>query len=162
MEIFIVMRIKRTCDYVARLDRNVMLKDSMLNSDMWVEAIGNSTHWRQAPKTVTLYGGVLEKITLDGNTLVTTNSDGSVTTSVPYGTHTSSVSMSGQSFTRTVTSSTTEVYAMPEGALYWCENSKTIVTSSGSPTIKTNEIYLYASNNCRTGVIIEDLITHII
>ena len=50
---------------------------------------------------------------------------------------------------------------MPEGSLYWYGNSKTIVTLYGSPTIKTNEIYLHASNNDRTRVIIEDLVSPI-
>ena len=83
-------------------------------------AIGNSTYWRQVSKTVTLYGGASESITVDGNTLVTTNSDGSVTTSVPYGTHTYKGSVSGQSFSKTVTKYTTDVKVMPEGlVIYW-------------------------------------------
>lgn len=96
--------------------------DDVLNSDIWVSGVGNSPYWRQVSKTVTLYGGALENITLDDNTLVTTNSDGSVTTSVPYGTHTYKGSVSGQSFSREVTKDTTEVKVMPEGALYWYGN----------------------------------------
>lgn len=95
---------------------------------MWVDTIGNSTYWRQVSKTVTLYGGASESITVDGNTLVTTNSDGSVTTPVPYGTHTYKGSVSGNSFTRTVTKDTTVVYVMPDGALYWYGNECTDVT----------------------------------
>ena len=108
--------------FMTYLGASTYVDSTVLNSDLWVDAIGNSTYWRQVSKTVTLHGGASESITVDGNTLVTTNSDGSVTTSVPYGTHDYTGVISSQSFSRTVGKDTTDVYVMPEGALYWYGN----------------------------------------
>lgn len=150
--------------FMTLLGQSAYVDATVLNSDLWKQKIKASQYWTlvYASKTVTVYGGAYETITIDGYYgSFTTNEDGSVSHVVPVDTITLTGSVSGQSFERTVTSETTEVYAMPEGSLYWYGNSKTIVTLYGSPTIKTNEIYLYASNNSRTGVIIEDLVSPI-
>ena len=86
-----------------------------------------------ASNIVTVYGGVYETITIDGyGGSFTTNADGSCSHVVPIDTITLTGSVSGQSFERTVTSETTEVYAMPEGSLYWYGNECTDVTGGWS------------------------------
>lgn len=126
----------------------------VLNSDIWLTAVGNSQYWQYVSKTVTLYGGALESITLDGNSFVTTNSNGSTTTSVPYGTHTYKGSVSGESFTRTVAKDTTKVYARPEKSLYWFGASdytwsKSKFTYSGeSSQISASDSEIVNQTNC--------------
>ena len=108
---------------------------TVLNSDLWKQAIKASQYWTlvYASKTVTVYGGAYETITIDGYYgSFTTGTDGSCSHVVPIDTITLTGSVSGQSFTRTVTSGTTEVKVMPEGALYWYGNECTDKTGGWS------------------------------
>ena len=91
---------------------------------MWKQKIKTSQYWSLVYTTVyTIHAGVLETITIDGvYGSFTTNSDGTVNHALPLGELTLTGSISGQSFTRTVTKDTTDVYVMPEGALYWYWN----------------------------------------
>ena len=104
----------------------------MLNSDSWLSKVRQSQYWQKVAKiSVTIYGGASETITISGLynfPTVTTNSSGSVSYSLIKGTYTFTGNVSGQSFTRTVTNSTTKVYVMPEGALYWYGNECTWIT----------------------------------
>lgn len=95
--------------------------DTVLNSDLWKQKIKTSQYWSLVYTTVyTIHAGAFETITIDGvYGSFTTNADGNCTHALPLGELTLTGSVSGQSFTRTVTSETTEVYVMPEGALYW-------------------------------------------
>ena len=91
--------------------------------------------------TVTILGGASEKITisgLGGSPSVTTNSNGSVSYSLIKGTYTFTGSVSKQSFSQTVTSDTTKVYVMPEGALYWYGNECTWVTGGWTRSYSEN------------------------
>lgn len=105
------------------LGQSPYVDGTVLNSDIWVSKIPMSPYWNKVSNiTITLHGGALETITITGlygSPTVTTNSDGNVSYYLPIGTFTFSGSVSGQSFERTVAKDTTDVYVMPEGALYW-------------------------------------------
>ena len=82
-----------------------------------------------ASKIVTVYGAASETITIGGYYgSFTTGTDGSCSHVVPIDTITLTGSVSGQSFTRTVTSGTTDVYVMPEGSIYWYGNECVSIT----------------------------------
>ena len=156
--------------FMTALGASSWVDGTILNSDLWKQKIKASQYWTlvYASKTVMVYGGAYETITIDGYYgSFTTNADGSVSHVVPIDTITLTGSVSGQSFTRTITSSTTKVYVMPEGALYWYGNECELVTggyavndtmSSGRPlkgnAIKeTNSFYLntgYSDASFRT------------
>lgn len=95
-----------------------------------------SPYWDKVSNiAVIVHGAASETITITGlygSPTITTNSDGNVNYYLPIGTFTFSGAISGQSFTRTVSKDTTEVYAMPEGALYWYGNECTDVTGGFS------------------------------
>lgn len=117
--------------FMTYLGQSPYVDDTVLNSDLWKQSIKASEYWSliYASNIVTVYGGAYETITIDGyGGSFTTNADGSVSHALPLGTITLKGSVSGQSFTRTVTSSTTNVYVMPEGALYWYGNECKDVT----------------------------------
>ena len=104
------------------LGQSAYVDNTVLNSDSWKQSIKASEYWSlvYASKVVTVYGAVDETITIDGYYgSFTTGTNGSCSHVVPIDTITLTGSVSGQSFTRTVTSETTEVYVMTEGALYW-------------------------------------------
>lgn len=109
--------------FMTYLGQSPYVDDTVLNSDLWLSKLRQSPYWKQVANiTVTIYGGASETITISGlynSPTVTTNSSGSVSYSLIKGTYTFTGSVSGKSFSRTVTSSTTNVYVMPEGALYW-------------------------------------------
>lgn len=98
---------------------------SVLNSDLWKQKIKASQYWSLVYTTVyTVHAGALETITIDGvYGSFTTNSDGTVNHALPLGELTLHGSVSEQSFERTVTNDTTEVYVMPTGSLYWYGNT---------------------------------------
>ena len=142
------------------LGQSAYVDSTILNSNLWKQKIKASQYWTlvYASKTVTVYGGAYETITIDGYYgSFTTNADGSVSHVVPIDTITLTGSVSGQSFTRTVTSETTDVKVMPEGALYWYGNQCTWVSGGWDwsywyqtgmlgpnyePMFKTNEMYV--------------------
>lgn len=140
--------------FMTFLGQSPYVDGTVLNSDIWKQSIKASQYWTlvYASKTVTVYGGAYETITIDGYYgSFTTNADGSVSHVVPIDTITLTGSVSGYSFTRTVTSDTTDVYVMPEGdVLYWFgyKNKDMITTQkvdegrqgtySGSITYNTN------------------------
>lgn len=135
---------------------------TVLNSDIWKQSIKASQYWTlvYASKIVTVYGAASETITIEGYYgSFTTGTDGSCSHVVPIDTITLTGSISGQSFERTITSDTTEVYVMPEGALYWYGNECAWITGGYSsrysdpnhvwtalPTINTNNIYFECSD----------------
>lgn len=111
--------------FMTFLGQSPYVDDTVLNSDLWKQSIKESQYWSlvYTSKTVTVYGGAYETITIQGyGGSFTTNADGSCSHVIPIDTITLTGSVSGQSFTRTVTQDTTEVYVMPEGALYWYGN----------------------------------------
>ena len=110
--------------FMTYLGQSPYVDDTVLNSDLWKQKIKASQYWSlvYSSKTVTVYGGAYETITIEGyyGGSFTTNADGSVSHVVPMDTITLTGSVSGQSFTRTVTSDTTDVYVMPDGLVpYW-------------------------------------------
>ena len=84
------------------------------------------------------------------------DASGNTTKVIPWGTFTFSDSVSGQSFKRTIDRDTTDLYVMPEGAIYWYGNECTWITggwsiflaksqtanSFGTVTKKTNYFYI--------------------
>ncbi len=108
------------------LGQSVYVDDTVLNSDLWKQKIPMSPYWNEVSNiTVTLHGGALETITITGlygSPTVTTNSDGNVNYQLPIGTFTFAGAISGKSFERTVNKNTSDVYAMPESAVYWYGN----------------------------------------
>ena len=107
------------------LGQSTYVDDTVLNSDYWNVSIKSSQYWTNvlASKIVTIYGAASETITIEGYYgSFTTGTDGSCSHAVPIDTITLTGSVSGQSFTRNVTSDTTDVYVMPEGSLYWYGN----------------------------------------
>ena len=143
--------------FMTYLGASTYVDSTVLNSDLWKQAIKASQYWTlvYASKTVTVYGAAAETITIDGYYgSFTTGTDGSCSHVVPIDTITLTGSVSGQSFSRTVTSDTTDVYVMPEGlVLYWYGNECTDVTGgwvtpayNGTPhqryaTKNTNNLY---------------------
>lgn len=107
-----------------------------------------------------LHAGALEAITMDGSELVTTNSDGNVFCQIPSGTHTFVGSISGESFTRTITSDDTDVYVMPDGALYWYGNTcgYNITYGRVSLTYEINRIIASQTSDENFGVYFTDSI----
>lgn len=144
------------------LGKSTYLTDTVLNNDLWKQKIKASQYWEKvySSKTVTVYGASNEIITIDGyGGSFTTGSDGSCSHVVPIETITLKGSVSGKSFTRTVTNNTTQVYVMPEKALYWygnqCKNITGGWTNSGftilnssvsSGKFNTNELNLKCTN----------------
>ena len=117
------------------LGQSAYVDDTVLNSDLWKQKIKLSQYWTlvYASKTVTVYGGAYETITIEGYYgSFTTNADGSVSHVVPIDTIILTGSVSNQSFTRTVTIDTIDVYVMPEGTLYWYGNECTWITGGWS------------------------------
>lgn len=118
--------------FMTLLGQSAYVDATVLNSDLWLPKLRQSPYWKQVAKiSVTIYGGASETITISGlynSPTVTTNSSGSVSYSLIKGTYTFTGGVSGQSFSRTITSDTTNVYAMPEGALYWYGNECTWIT----------------------------------
>lgn len=110
--------------FMTYLGQSSYVDDTVLNSDLWKQKIKASQYWSLVYTTVyTIHGAALETITIDGvYGSFTTNSDGTVNHVLPLGELTLNGSVSCQSFTRTVAKDTTDVYAMPEGALYWYGN----------------------------------------
>ena len=126
--------------FMTLLGQSAYVDATVLNSDLWKQKIKASQYWTlvYASKTVTVYGGAYETITIDGYYgSFTTNADGSVSHVVPIDTITLTGSISGQSFTRTVTSSTTDVYVMPEGSLYWYGNDRFSIIANLTPKSAT-------------------------
>lgn len=96
--------------------------------------LGNKLLWHMAKEiSVTVYGSVSEKVTLAsdiGTFTIVTNSSGIGTgkiLAIPNKTVTYTVTgaISGYSRTISVTTSTSAIYAMPDGALYWHGNTCT-------------------------------------
>ena len=106
------------------LGQSTYLDDTVLNSDIWFNKCLESQYYDKVFKDVRMiHAGAYETIAMSfTNRTITTNSDGNVNYPIPNGTYTFTGSVSGQSFTRTITSDTTDVWAMPEGALYWYGN----------------------------------------
>lgn len=150
--------------FMTYLGQSPYVDDTILNSDLWLSKLRQSPYWKQVANiSVTIYGGALETITISGlynSPTVTTNSDGSVSYSLIKGTYTFTGGVSGQSFSRVVTNSTTTVYVMPEGSIYWYGNElipinlyntnymsfgQTWSTTTVSSSKETD--HLYISNN---------------
>ena len=139
----------------------------MLNSDLWVGSISSSSYWDLVYPSVTVHSSASATITVDGKTF-TSDASGNTQHSMPWGTFSISDSVSGQSFACTIGRDTTNVYVMPEGALYWYGNMCTWITgiwrayfleSGYSPkyTKNTNNmvvsIYGYTNDNNGTAII---------
>ena len=109
---------------MTNLGQSKYVDNTVLNSDLWKQKIKASQYWSLVYTTVyTIHAGALETITIDGvYGSFTTNSDGTVNHVLPLGELTLHGSVSEQSFTRTVTKDTTDIYVMPVGALYWYGN----------------------------------------
>lgn len=110
--------------FMTYLGQSPYVDDTILNSDLWLSKLRQSPYWKQVANiTVMIYGGASETITISGlynSPTVTTNSVGSVSYSLIKGTYTFTGGVSGQSFSRTVTSDTTDVYVMPDNFVgYW-------------------------------------------
>ena len=116
--------------FMTYLGASPYVDSTVLNSDLWKQAIKASQYWELVYTTVyTIHAGALETVTIDGvYGSFTTNTDGTVNHALPLGELTLTGSVSGQSFTRTVTTDTADVYVMPEGALYWYGNECTWIT----------------------------------
>ena len=129
------------------LGQSAYVDDTVLNSDIWKQKIKASQYWSLVYQTkqVTVYGGAYETITIEGyyNSSFITNADGSCSHEVPIDTITLKGSVSGKSFTRTVTNETTEVKVMPDGlVLYWYGNECDCVAV-------TTEIVSSSTSYCR-------------
>lgn len=108
--------------FMTYLGQSPYVDGTVLNSDLWKQKIKASQYWTLVYTTVyTIHAGASETITIDGvYGSFTTNSDGTVNHSLPLGELILTGSVSGQSFTRTVTKDITDVYVMPDGlVLYW-------------------------------------------
>lgn len=116
--------------FMTFLGQSPYVDDTVLNSDIWVTTINASQYWSLVYTTIyTIHAGASEKITIDGyGGSFTTNADGTVNHVLPLGELTFHGSVSGNSFTRTVTKETTDVKVMPDGALYWYGNECTDIT----------------------------------
>ena len=111
-------------NFMAYLGQSPYVDDTVLNSDLWVSAIKTSQYWDKIyTQQFTIHAGAYETITIDGyGGSFTTNANGTASHALPLGELTLHGCVSGQSFTRTVTKDTTDVYVMPEGSLYWYGN----------------------------------------
>lgn len=126
--------------FMTLLGQSAYVDATVLNSDLWVTKIRASQYWDKIyTQQFIIHAGAYETVTIDGyGGSFTTNADGIVTHALPLGTIILKGSVSGQSFTRTVTNSTTKVYVMPEGALYWYGNECTDVTGGFGETYNFN------------------------
>lgn len=104
---------------------------SKQNSDLWVSAISSSSYWDLIYPSVTVHSSASATITVAGKTF-TSDASGNTQHSMPWGTFNISDSVSGQSFECTIDRDTSDVYIMPEGALYWYGNECTDVTGGWS------------------------------
>ena len=116
--------------------------NTVLNNNSWKQSIKNSQYWSLVceTKTVIVYGAASETITIEGYYgSFSTGPDGSCSHVMPIDTITLTGSVSGQSFTRTITKDTSEVMVMPEGLiLYWYGYENTDLT--GGITACCNKI----------------------
>lgn len=138
--------------FMTFLGQSPYVDTTVLNSDIWMSAINSSEYWSLVYTSVyTIHAGALETITIDGyGGSFTTNANGTVNHSLPLGQLTLHGSVSGNSFTRTVTKETTDVKVMPDGALYWYGNEciditdgysyAYYITDDGKFTYNTNSI----------------------
>lgn len=76
---------------------------------------------------ITAHSSASATISFNGKSF-TSDVSGNTSKVIPWGTFTFSDSVSGQSFERTIDRNTTDLYVMPEGALYWYGNECTEVT----------------------------------
>ena len=120
--------------FMTLLGQSAYVDATVLNSDLWKQKIKTSQYWSLVYTTAyTIHAGASETITIDGvYGSFTTNTDGTVNHALPLGELTLHGSVSDQSFTHTITKDTTDVYVMPEGALYWYGNECTHVTGGWS------------------------------
>lgn len=145
-----------------------------------VNVVLNYTTQMVITKTITVYSAANDTVSFTdsaGSKTVTTNSSGQGSVNITFIppsvniTFTSSVAKNpdnlsaNYSKTVTVTSSTTSVYVMPDGALYWygwiSSNIEDITSANGwslsgytliSPTHSTNKITLSALTNQLSGI----------
>lgn len=88
----------------------------------------------------------METITIDGvYGSFTTDTDGTVNHALPLGELTFTGSVSGKSFTRTVTKDITDVYVMPENSLYWYGNISNNTVMSSKITKEANRLLFTTS-----------------
>ena len=83
--------------------------------------ISSSSYWDLIYPSVTVHSSASATITVAGKSF-TSDVSGNTQHSMPWGTFSISDSVSGQSYERTIDRNTTDVYVMPEGALYWYGN----------------------------------------
>lgn len=139
--------------FMTYLGASAYVDDTVLNSDLWKQSIKASQYWTlvYASKIVTVYGGAYETITIDGYYgSFTTNADGSASHVMPIDIVTLTGSISGRSFKKTITSDTTEIYVMPEGAVYWYGNECVNITGGWENTpcsIKYSDTNIYTAIN---------------
>ena len=125
--------------------------NGVLNSDLWVSSISSSSYWDLIYPAVSVHSASSATITVAGKTF-TSDASGNTQHSMPWGTFSISDSVSGQSFECTIDRDTTDVYVMPEHALYWYGNECTWLTggwnkiiSGNYSTLTSNQQGLYLS-----------------
>lgn len=142
------------------LGQSAYVDSTILNSDLWVTKISSSSYWDLVYPVVTVHSSASATITVAGKSF-TSDATGNTQHSMPWGTFSISDSVSGQSFERTITKETTDVYAMPESALYWYGNECIWITGgidcdnynyTQGEVIRSNNIYTKESNQIKTNI----------
>lgn len=141
--------------FMTLLGQSAYVDATVLNSDLWVQKISSSDYYESIYDPITVHSSASATISFNGKTF-TSDASGNTTKVIPWGTFTFSDSVSGQSFERTIDKNTTDLYVMPEGALYWYGNECkdvtggwTAVSTSGSDSVllNTNNMVIKSYDN---------------
>lgn len=135
--------------FMTYLGQSPYVDNTVLNSDIWVSVISASDYYEFIYNPIAVHSSASATISFNGKSF-TSDASGNTTKVIPWGTFTFSDSVSGKSYERTVDKDTTDLYVMPEGALYWYGNMNTEFVSNNYNTItaKINELQMiHASRN---------------
>ena len=145
--------------FMTYLGQSPYVDDTVLNSDLWVSAISSSNYYELVYSPIIVHSSASATISFNGKSF-TSDASGNTSKVIPWGTFTFSDSVSGQSYERTIDKNTTDLYIMPEGALYWYGNQcgYNITYDGVSLKYETNRIIASQNSYKNWGVIFTDSI----